>query len=432
MTDKIVVDAWLADLAFPHYMDELFRLGREFGQAHPEYEIRIRGLGFRDGAAAVAQAAAEGSPAAIAEYYYTETPDALDALDAAGRPLFTSVERAVAGRTHVLGEPVVVDDLLPALRAQYSRHGELFSLPTVATTFQLLTNVTMLRAAGVPDIPETWQDLRAACERLAASPGGPRYPITWPNNGIPFQHAIAMQGGELADHGNGRLGRARTVDFTTKEMLAWVTWWRDLHRDDLYHYTGELGDWLGTFELFAEQQVAFRLSSTNDIGTAAEAAAEAGFEFAVSRFPYNADVPYQGNVVAGTSLWLADGLDEATRDGALAFMQFLGNPRNAARYHKAHSFIPVTRSAFALLEQEGWFAKHPYHRSPNDQLDLAANVDAAPGALIGDFFEIQVVLTRAMHDVLVAGADPLERFARATTEAQEMLARYLAEHPPSR
>jgi sn-glycerol 3-phosphate transport system substrate-binding protein len=429
MTEKTVVEAWLADLAFPHYMDELYRLARRFEEAHPEYEIRIRGLGFRDGPTAVARAATEGPRPAIVEYYYTETPDALDAIDGAGRPVFTSVQKAVAGRAHILGEPVILDDLLPALREQYSRRGELVSLPTVATTFQLFANMTVLRAAGVPDIPQTWQDLRLACERVMQVPDGPPYAITWPNNGIPFQHAIAMQGGELADHGNGRFGRAETVDFTTKEMMAWVSWWRDLYEDGLYHYTGELGDWFGTFDLFARQQVAFRLSSTNDIGEAAEVAAGAGFEFAVSRFPYNADVPYQGNVVAGTSLWLADGLDEATQDGALAFMQFLGNPRYAARYHKAHSFIPITKSAFALLEREGWFAEHPYHRAPSEQLDLAAAVNSAPGALIGDFFEIQVVLTRAMHDVLVGGADPLDRFAQATTEAQQMLDRYLAEHP---
>ncbi|MBC6467532.1 extracellular solute-binding protein [Actinomadura alba] len=429
MSGKIVVDAWLADLAFPRYMDELFRLGRRFEEAHPEYEIRIRGLGFRDGAAAVARAALEGSQPAIAEYYYTEMPNALDAVDSAGQPVFTSVENAVGGRTHILGEPVVLNDIVPALRSQYTWQGELVSLPTVATTFQLFTNVTMLRAAGVRDIPQTWQDLREASERVVKSPGGPPYAITWANNGIPFQHAVAVQGGALADHGNGRDGRAETVDFTTKEMMAWVSWWRGLHEDGLYRYTGELGDWFGTFELFVDQQVAFRLSSTNDIGAAAQDAANAGFEFAVSRFPFNAEVPYRGSVVAGTSLWLADGLDEATRDGALAFMQFLGNPRNAAQYHKEHSFIPITKSAFTRLEREGWFAEHPYHRGPSDQLDLAAGVSSAPGALIGDFFEIQVVLTRAMHDVLVRGADQRERFAQATTEAQEMLDRYLAEHP---
>jgi sn-glycerol 3-phosphate transport system substrate-binding protein len=430
MSDRTVVEAWLADLTFPRYMDTLYARARRFEQAHPEYEIRIRGIYFEDVPAEVARGVGEGRGPAIAEYYYTETPDALDAVDPAGRPVFTSVSAAVGGRTEVLGEPVVLDDLLPALRAQYTCYGELRSLPTVATTYQLYTNVTMLRAAGVTEVPQTWQDLRAACEQVAKSPDAPPHAIGWANHGIPFQHAVAVQGGTIADNGNGRLAPATRVDFTGPEMLAWVSWWRGLHEDGLYEYSGEPGDWFGTFELFAEQRLAFRMSSSNDVGTTAEAAERAGFELAVSRFPYNADVPHHGNVVAGTSLWLADRLDERTRDGALAFMQFLASPDNAAEYHEEHSFLPVTRSASAVLRQRGWYDEHPHHRAPEDQLD-EETVDGTPaaGALIGGHFRIQDVLAAAVHDVLVHGADPLERLTSATAQAQEVLDRYWAEHP---
>lgn len=429
MNSRVVVEAWLADLTFPNYMETLNDLARQFERAHPEYEVRIRGLHFGEMAGEVAGAARSGRQPAIAEYYYTWTPNALDVVDGAGRPVFTSVERAVAGRTEILGEPVVLDDVIPALRAQYTCRGDLASLPTVGTSFHLFTNTTLLRAAGIEEVPETWQGLRAACEKLIALPDGPPHGIVWANNGISFQHAMAVQGGQLADHGNGRLDRAERMDLTSKEMLAWVSWWRQLHEDGLYHYTGELADWYGTFELFANQRVAFRLSSSNDITASAQAAKDGGFELAVSRFPYNADVPYQGNVAAGTSLWLADGLDEATRDGALAFMQFLNNPRNAAEYHKRHSFIPVTQTAFDLLEREGWFAEHPYHRAPNDQLAMKAGSPSSVVALIGNYFTIQEVLTHAMHDIMVHGMDSRERFTRATAEAQELLDQYLAEYP---
>ncbi|MDM4719633.1 extracellular solute-binding protein [Micromonospora sp. WMMA1363] len=427
MTD-VVVDAWLADLTFPNYMDSLHQLARRFEAAHPGYQVRIRGLHFEEIASAADRAAAEGQMPAIVEYYYTSMPDALDARDRAKRPVFIPVERAVAGRAKVLDEPVVLDDLHPALRAQYTWQGELYSLPTVVTSFHLFANVTLLRAAGVTEIPRTWQQLRAACEQVARAPGGPPHAITWANNGIPFQHAVAVQGGTIADHDNGRSGPARTLDFTTDEMIAWVQWWRELHADGLYVYTGEPEDWFGTFELFAGKRVAFRLSSSNDIAATAQAAKANGFELAVADFPYNADTPYAGNVVAGTSLWLADGLEPAVRDGALAFMQFLASPRNSADYHKAHSFVPVTRSAYRLLDEEGWFAEHPYHQAPNRQMDRWSPRRPATGALIGRYFEIQQVMTRAMHDVLLTDAQPRDRFAEATVEAQRMLDEYHARH----
>ncbi|OQO92588.1 extracellular solute-binding protein [Saccharomonospora piscinae] len=432
MSDRTVVEAWLADLTFPYYMDTLHARAREFERAHPEYEIRVRGVYFEDMPGAVARGVREGTTPAIAEYYYTETPHALDEVDSTGRPVFTSVSEAVGGRAEILGERVVLDDLLPALRAQYTCYGELRSLPTVATTYNLFTNVTMLKAAGVSEVPRTWQELRAACERVVASPSGPSHAIGWANHGIPFQHAMAVQGGKIADNGNGRNGRARTIDFTSPEMLAWVSWWRALHKDGLYEYSGELGDWFGTFELFAQQRLAFRMSSSNDIGTTAEAAEEAGFELAVSRFPYNADTPYHGNVVAGTSLWLADGLDERTRDGALAFMQFLANPQHVAEYHKEHSFIPVTGAGYSLLRQQGWFDEHPHHLAPHEQLEsTTATGRPGAGALVGDYFRIQDLLAAAMHDVLVRDVDPMERLARASADAQVLLDEYLEQRPDS-
>jgi len=434
MTDRTVVEAWLADLTFPHYLDTLYARAGQFERSHPGYEVRIRGVYFEDMPGEITRAARAGTVPAIAEYYYTETPNALDEVDPAGRPVFTSVSAAVEGRTEILGEPVVLDDLLPALRAQYTCYGELRSLPTVATTYQLFTNVTMLRTAGVTEVPQTWQELRAACERVVRTPNGPKHAIGWANQGIPFQQAMAVQGGKIADNDNGRRAPARGIDFTVPEMLAWVSWWRALHKDGLYEYSGELRDWFGTFQLFADQRLAFRLSSTNDIGSTAEAAEQAGFELAVTRFPYNADVPYHGNVVAGTSLWLANGLDQQTRDGALAFMQFLANPANAAEYHKEHSFIPVTRSAFTLLEEQGWFAKHPHHRAPSHQLDLpTASGRPTAGGLVGGYFQIQDMVAGAMHDVLVHDIDPVERLTRASAEAQAVLDRYVVEpHLPRR
>lgn len=430
MGDRTVVNAWFADLTFPYYMDTLHARARAFERRHPEYEIRVRGIHFEEMPGEVTRAVRAGQVPAIAEYYYTETPDALGEVDPAGRPVFTSVSAGVGDRTGILGEPVVLDDLLPALRAQYTCYGELRSLPTVATTYQLFTNVTMLKAAGVSRVPETWQDLRAACERVVKSPDGPPHAISWANQGIPHQHAMAVQGGKIADNGNGRQAPARKVDFTAPEMVTWVSWWRELHKDGLFQYSGEMGDWFGTYERFASRKLAFRMSSTNDIASTAEAAERSGFELAVTRFPYNADVPYHGNTVAGTSLWLAAGLDQRTQDGALAFMQFIANPDNVADYHKEHSFIPVTRSAHALLERQGWFDQHPHHRAPSEQLELPT-VGGRPtaGALVGGYFQIQDMVAAAMHDVLVADVDPVERLARASERAQAWLDRYLAERP---
>jgi sn-glycerol 3-phosphate transport system substrate-binding protein len=222
-------------------------------------------------------------------------------------------------------------------------------------------------------------------------------------------------------------------------MLAWVEWWRRLHANGHYLYTGKIPDWEGTFRAFSTKQTAIRISSSNDVDYTALAAKNGGFSLGVGIFPYNDQVRYGGNAVAGTSLCLASGLDQATEDGALAFLQFAHNPRNAADRHKANSFIPITQASFDLLESEGWFDEHPYSRVPSDHVSrypagavIAGDAarDTAPpsrGALIGDFAGNQDSMCQAMGDVLALGADPVERFTQATAEAQQRLDDYYAD-----
>ncbi|MCX4681830.1 extracellular solute-binding protein [Streptomyces sp. NBC_01433] len=429
MTAATVIDVWVADLTFPGYMDRLHRLAAEFEKAHPEYRINLEGRDFRTLSEEIAEAAGQGRPPAVAEYYFAVTQAARDSRTHDGRPLFTSVEKAVAGRTEILGEPVVLGDILPAVREYYSVDGDLTSMPAVVTAMLIYGNRDLLRAAGVESLPRTWEEIEAACEAVAALENGPSYGVTWSNHGLFFQQALAVQGGQLADNDNGRSGRAGRLDLASAEMLGWVEWWQRLHSRGHYLYTGKIPDWEANMKAFADQDVALRITSSNDLNYMEQAAQNAGFEMSVGRFPGREDQPYGGNIIAGTSLWLANGLDEVTQDGALAFMQFMNSPRNAADRHIASSFVPVTRSSYRLLQDEGWFEANPFHGLASAQLNTfeegrGEGVPPCRGALFGDFAGAQDVMTRAMGDVLLDGVDPVERFGQATEEAQRLLDDY--------
>lgn len=435
MKERIVLDVWVPDLTFPGWMDRWYEQGRDFEKAHPEYQVNIVGQDFWTFPLKVAEAAAEGRAPMVAEIYFYMGQAARDLRNRDGSPVFTSVEKAVGGRTEILGEPVVIDDLLPAFRDYYSLDGDLTSMPSGGTTSLLFANANLLRAAGVSELPQTWAEVEAVCDEIAKLRNGPAHAITWSNHGTFFQQALASQGGLLVDNDNGRSGRATTAYLASDEMLAWVEWWRGLHRRGHYLYTGKIPDWPGTFRAFADQDVAIRFTSSNDVNYMVQAAEQSGFPIEIGIFPYNEKVPYVGNAVAGTSLWLANGLDEATQDGALALIQFLHNPRNAADRHKFSSFIPITRASYDLLEEEGWFDEHPYHRLAYEHVSrfpsgatvdpaLAGGVPLSQGALFGDFAGNQDVMTRAMGDVLAHGADPLVRFTEATMEAQRLLDEY--------
>ncbi|MFD0692242.1 extracellular solute-binding protein [Actinomadura fibrosa] len=434
MRQKTMLDVWVVDLTFPGYMTWWAERAREFEERHPDYEVDIVRLDFFSGPRDVSAAIEAGRRPAVAEYYFYLNQVARDTLAPDGSPQFTSVEAAVGGRAEILGEPVVLGDIIPALREYYSDDG-LTSMPSVGTTSVLYGNAGVLESAGASRMPRTWGDVEDTCEAVAGLAGGPAHGITWSNHGMFFQQALAAQGGLLTDNDNGRSGRATTIDLAAPEMLAWARWWRRLHRRGHYLYTGRIPDWQGTFQAFADERTALRLSSSNDVDYMVQAAKTAGFGLDVGACPYNGDVPHAGNAVAGSSLWLSDRLDERTRDGALAFLQFVHNPRNAADRHKRMSFLPLTGSAFALLEEEGWFAANPHHRVPSEQLAAAPGEGgrergpAARGAMFGNFARIQDIMTRAMHDVLVDDVDVTGRFARATAEARLRLREYNSKAP---
>ncbi|MEU8266674.1 extracellular solute-binding protein [Sphaerisporangium sp. NPDC049002] len=421
---KIVIDALFSEYTFPNFLDPIKKRAREFEELYPRYRIDIGSHYFQNLGEEVSKAALAGRPPTIASYYSGASELARDTLTQDGRPLFTSVEKAIGGREEILGQPVVLGDVVRAGRDFYTIDGTFCAMPLTLSTMHLYTNTTLLRAAGVREVPRTWQGIEAACEAVAKLDGGPSHGISWANDGKFFQQAMAQLGAPLTDGDNGRTGRATTIDLASPEMLAYVTWWHRLHRDGHYLYTGKTEDWEGSFKAFADQQVVFRFSSSFDAPYMVKAAKAGGFDIEVSPTPHNGDIPLGGNWIGGDAIWLADGLDKETEDGALAFMQYLNSPRNAAEWHKVYGSSPVTYGAIDLLERDGWLGEHSYHRVTIDQLASTSGTPGASGAMLGHFAQIQHAMMDAMEDVMGRGADPIERFTQAAGQATLLLDDY--------
>lgn len=423
-TPKIGISVWLSDYLTSSQPEIAVSAASEFNEAHPEYLVEIKRDDSRTMPAKVARAAEQGAPPDVAEYHFTVTRPALDALGCDGTSLFTPVERAVAGRTEILGEPVRLGDMVPAARDYFRYAGELASVPRTASTVVLYANMSILAKAGVAEPPRTWREVTSACRAVAKLSGGPSHCITWPNYYWFFLQSVAQQGGLIADRDNGRSGRAEKVTVASSEMMAFVTWWQRLHQDGYYLYTGKVGDFGGCFAAFEDQQVALVLSSSVDATRMLQTGERHGFTVKASRMPYNDEVRLAGNMMGGAALWLAAGLSKAKEDGALAFVQHLISPRNAEEWHKLHGRIPITRAAADVLDREGWFLRNPNLRVASDQLEAADGSPAALGPLIGGHASIMDEITGAMHDVLAGDAGPVARFATASERAQQVLDAY--------
>jgi len=428
---KIVIDAWLQYYKTPTFMDCTREVVARFHERHPDYEIRLHEHDYPKMPTEIARAVNDGVTPTIAQYYYTGARAAFDVVKNDGSRLYTSIQQAIGDRTEILGEPVL-RDVPPPSRRYFQSHDGLDAMSPLFSTTVLYSNTTLLKKAGVTKIPETWAEIDAACRAVSKLSDGPSHAITWCNHGWMFMQALAGQGALLVDADNGRSGRAEKTFLDSDEVLAFVNWWQRLQKDGYYLYTGAQMDWVAAFGAFAEQQVAFLFTSSVDARRLTQLGRDRGFEVETSRLPYNGEVPYHGNIIGGDAIYLADGLDEATRDGALAFLQYLNNPENAIDRHKRTNYLPVSDTAVQLLEAEGWLDEHPHQRTARAQLDNSKIEPATIGALVGELPRLQDTLTRAMHDVMVSGADPVNRFAQANAEGQKLVDDYNAHTGPGR
>jgi sn-glycerol 3-phosphate transport system substrate-binding protein len=204
-------------------------------------------------------------------------------------------------------------------------------------------------------------------------------------------------------------------------MMAYLEWWKGLDDVGYYTYTGLQRDWDGTSNAYLAEEVAMLVYSSSDttfFDTNATFTNEASF------MPRNEAVDYVGNLIGGATIWMLDGMDTKTEDGALAFMNFFSNPGNAAAWHQLTGYIPITTSGEDVLAAEGWYDESPNSRVASEQLAVAENTPASLGALLGNFVGIRDIITLAIEDILVNDVDIATRLATANAEANKSLSEY--------
>lgn len=419
--DAIDIDFWVA------FSDEA-RLGfaedraADFNAKHPEYNVKVTSFAsYNDAFDAAVLAVDSGQPPGIIHFFEAATRQALDAVDAGGNPIFKSVTEAINGRTEILGEPVVLDDVVSAAREYYTVDGSFYSMPWNTSTTVMFNNMDMLNEAGITEPPATWAEVEAACAALMALPDAPSGCITWPNHAWFVEQSLGQEGELLANADNGRTGRATEVFLESQGMLNYIDWWKKLSDEGYYTYTGLQRDWDGTSNAYLAEEVAMLVYSSSDTTFFDD---NATFTNQASFMPYDQDVPYVGNLIGGATLWMLAGMDPATEDGALAFLNYFSNPENAAAWHQLTGYIPITQSAVDLLDAEGWYEESPNSKVASDQLDAAADTPASLGALLGNFVGIRDIITLAIEDILVNDVDVATRLGQANEEANKSLSEY--------
>jgi sn-glycerol 3-phosphate transport system substrate-binding protein len=104
---------------------------------------------------------------------------------------------------------------------------------------------------------------------------------------------------------------------------------------------------------------------------------------------------------------------EPEKRAAWDFVRWMVEDEQTIAWSKLTGYIPVTPSAVARLEEEGWYTKHPSDRVAYDQLSA---VDPWPWA--PELFRVERDLVEPrLEEAVLTGADPRPLLDAAREEA---------------
>ncbi len=392
------------------------KLVSDFNSSHTDVQVteQNKGSSYNDVLNNTISAMGQGQGPNIAQIFDLGTPIAIDS------GFFTPIQDLLSADQlqHVK------DDVMPPLINYFTVNGKLWSLPWNNSTPLFYYNKNMFKAAGLDPNkpPATWQELEADCAKIQAANAAP-YCLSAELYGWFYEQWMALQGQELANNGNGRQGRATEVNVTSDASKAIFSFWKDLNDKGYYTYTGKLEDGTGSGQIFTSQQAAMILDSTGSLAKYTTAAQQGGFELGTGFFPTNGDVPRQGVIIGGASLWVSAANTDDQNKAVIEFLTWLHEPEQMAEWHKGTGYMPITKSSQDLLASQGYFDQNPNAKTAVDQLADAKVTPATAGAVMGPFPQIRTMVDQALQNVL-NGADIDSTLSDLKSQADAALADY--------
>lgn len=254
--------------------------------------------------------------------------------------------------------------------------------------------------------PKTWEELRAVAARLTERAAGRvvRYGFGCPIDWWFWAALVGQAGGDVVEaDGSVSLGGdagARALDF-----------WKTLVLEDgnMKPPPGrDYNAWEQTNQDFLASRVAMIWTSTAFLKYLEE---NAPFPVVAAPLP---GATRRAVPTGGTHWVMLRSAPEAEKATAWAFLRFMHETENAVTWATSTGYLPVTRSAVAKLEGDGYYAKHPNDRVALDQLAVAR-----PWPWSRDLFRVQREIVQPRLEGAVLGG----RDTRAALDEARALAR---------
>ncbi len=398
--------------------EELNAFVQRFNESQREFRVVTEHKGSYEDTLIVALAAQrEGTGPHLVQVYEV------------GTALMMAPRRAVRPVWQVLsegGEAIDAKAFLPAVASYFSDNsGKLLALPFNISTPILFYNRDAFRRAGLdPDKPpRTWYEFPKVIEALKDAGVSCGYTTTWPS-WVLLENTSTWHNQDFATRDNGLGGLDAKLVFNTHLMVRHVAMLSSWARATYFTYSGRRVEGEARF-LKGECALLTAASSS-----AAELRRSAGFDFGEAQLPYYDDIkgaPHH-SLIGGGALWVLAGAKAAEYRGVAKFLAFLAKPEMQAEWHQKTGYVPVTRAAYELTRNSGFYAKRPGQEFAIQQLLLNSPTRESRGIRLGDFQKIRLIIDEELEKVWDGTKPPKLALDDAAERGNVLLRRFEADH----
>lgn len=308
---------------------------------------------------------------------------------------------------------------LPSITSYYSTSsGEMLSFPFNSSSMVTWVNKDAMAEAGIlaRDI-ETWPGLFEAARKLRAR-GRPNcgFSTAWTTWAM-IEQFSAWHDAPIATLSNGIDGLGAELRVNSPLHVRHLGNLVDAAKSRTFDYSGRNDE--GENRLIAGE-CAILLSSSGFYG---KLRASAKFAFDALPMPYYPDVAGapRNSLIGGASLWVLRGKTPFEYRGVARFFAFLSETGRQAGLHQRLGYLPVTRAAWEVTRDAGFYAANPLLETALKSLTRQPPTENSRGVRLGDMVQLRDVWAEEIESALSGRKDAKAALDDSVTRGNAIL-----------
>lgn len=389
------------------------QIASDFNASQSEYVIKpvYKGTYPETMTSAVAAFRAKNQPA-IVQVFEVGTASMMGAKKAVF-PVYQLMEKT--------NEPFDPNSYLSTVTAYYTTSdGKMISLPFNSSTPVLYYNKALFKQAGIAQPPKTWKEMGVVSQKLLDAGVKCGFTTTW-QSWTQIENFGARNNLPIATKNNGFDGADTSFLFNQAPFVAHIQRMADWSKSGIFKYGGRQSD---AMPLFYTQECAMVMESS--AGFAGIKENMKGIDIGVSQLPYDdtlVDKP-ANSIIGGASLWVMAGRPDAEYNGVAKFFTYLSSPEVQADWHQATGYLPVTKAAYALTQQQGFYQQNPGADTAILQMTTSDSTANSKGLRFGNFLQTREIVDEELEKVWSGKQSAQAALDNAVKRGNEQLRRF--------